>query len=47
MRPVETIPGMGEEGELRRMVEGVNASTMYLIYCKNFCKWHNVPHPGQ
>jgi NAD-dependent dihydropyrimidine dehydrogenase PreA subunit len=25
------------------MVEGVNSS---MIYCKNFCKCHNVP-PGQ
>jgi hypothetical protein len=38
MRPVETIPGMGE-GQ-RRIVEGVNP---YMIYCKNFCKCHNVP----
>jgi hypothetical protein len=25
------------------MVEGVNSSMIYLIYCKNFCKCHNVP----
>jgi hypothetical protein len=37
MRPVETIPGMGE---------GVNSSIVYLIYCKNFCKCHNVPPPS-
>jgi hypothetical protein len=30
MRPVETIPGMGEE-EKRRMVEGVNSSMIYLL----------------
>jgi hypothetical protein len=24
------------------MVEGVNLSMIYLIYCKNFCKCHNV-----
>jgi hypothetical protein len=29
--PLETIPGTGEW----RMVEGVNSSTIYLIYCKN------------
>jgi hypothetical protein len=22
---------------------GVNSSIMYLTYCKNFCKCHNVP----
>jgi hypothetical protein len=27
------------EGGLRRMMEGVSSS---LIYCKNFCKCHNV-----
>jgi hypothetical protein len=39
MRPVETIPGKGG-GEQRRMMEGVNST---MIYCKNFCKCHNVP----
>jgi hypothetical protein len=33
VRPDETIP-----------VEGVNSNMMYLIYCKNLCKCHNVPH---
>jgi hypothetical protein len=48
MRPVETIPGMGGKKEgLRRMVEGVNSSMIYLIYCKNLCKCHNIPHPAQ
>jgi hypothetical protein len=28
------------------MVEGVNSSTIYLMYCKNFCKYHNVLPPG-
>jgi hypothetical protein len=37
MRPAETIAGM---------VEGVNSSIVYLIYCKNFCKCHNVPPPS-
>jgi hypothetical protein len=36
MRPVETIPGIGEE----RMKEAVNST---MIYCKDFCKCHNVP----
>jgi hypothetical protein len=39
MRPVEIIPGMGRGG-LKRMMEEVNSS---IIYCKNFCKCHNVP----
>jgi hypothetical protein len=39
MRPVETIPGMGEEGK-REWWRGVNS---IMIYCKNFCKCHNVP----
>jgi hypothetical protein len=45
MRPVETIPGIGER-EIRRMVEGVNSSMIHLIYCKNFCKCHKVPQPS-
>jgi hypothetical protein len=36
---------MGERG-IRRMVECVNSSMMYLIYCKNFCKCHNVTPPS-
>jgi hypothetical protein len=39
MRPVETVPGMGEGGK-RRMMEKVNST---MIYCKNFYKCHNVP----
>jgi hypothetical protein len=35
MRPVETIPGMGEKG-LKENDGGV-------IYCKNFGKCHSVP----
>jgi hypothetical protein len=38
MRPVETIPEMGARGK-RRVMEEVNSS---MIYCKNFCKCHNV-----
>jgi hypothetical protein len=26
----------------RRMVERVNSNKIYLIYCENFCKCHNV-----
>jgi hypothetical protein len=37
MRPVETIPGI-EEGE--RMMQGVNLTE---IYCKHFCRCHEVP----
>jgi hypothetical protein len=28
------------------MVERVNSSVIYLIYCKNLCKWDNVPPHG-
>jgi hypothetical protein len=31
IRPIQTIPGMGEGGQ-RRMMEGVNWT---MIYCKN------------
>jgi hypothetical protein len=34
MRPIETICERGE-GMYRRMIEGINATT---IYCKNFGK---------
>jgi hypothetical protein len=37
---------MGEGGRKRRMEEGVNSSMIYLIFCKNFCKCHNVPLPS-
>jgi hypothetical protein len=45
MRPVETVPGMGGMRK-RRMMEGVNSSMIYLIYCMKFCKCHNVPPPS-
>jgi hypothetical protein len=38
MRPVETILGMGEG--MGGMMEVVKST---MIYCKNFCKCHNVP----
>jgi hypothetical protein len=45
MRPVETIPGMGGEGD-KEEHGGMNSSMMYLIHCKNFCKCHNAPQPA-
>jgi hypothetical protein len=42
MRSVDAVPGMGE-GRQRRMMEGVNSTMIYLIYCKKFCKCHNLP----
>jgi hypothetical protein len=41
IRPVEIIPGGIKEND-----EGVNSSMIYLIHCKNICKWHNVPPPS-
>jgi hypothetical protein len=46
MRPVETIPGMGEEG-IKERGGGVNSSVIYLIYCENFCNATMYPHPTQ
>jgi hypothetical protein len=40
---IKTIPGIGGKGNKRRMMESVNSSMIYFIYCKNFCKCHNVP----
>jgi hypothetical protein len=34
------------EGGIKRMVEEVNSSMVYLIYYKNTCKCHNVPPPS-
>jgi hypothetical protein len=28
------------------MMEGVNSSMIYLIYCKNICKCYNVSPPS-
>jgi hypothetical protein len=39
MIPAETVSGMGG----RRVMEEMNSSMIYLIYCKNFCKCHSVP----
>jgi hypothetical protein len=30
----------------KEKMEGVNSSMIYLIYCKNVCKCHNVPLPS-
>jgi hypothetical protein len=45
MRPVETVPGMGGQG-IKENDGGVNSSTIYLTYCKNFCECHNVLPPS-
>jgi hypothetical protein len=37
MSPVETVPGMGAGG--KENDERVSSS---MIYCKNFCKCHDV-----
>jgi hypothetical protein len=39
MRVVETFPGVGEG--VKKEKDGGCKFTM--IYCKNFCKCHNVP----
>jgi hypothetical protein len=41
MIPAESIPGMGVEIKENGGVG--DSSMLYLIYCKNFCKCHNVP----
>jgi hypothetical protein len=28
--------------QLRRMMEGVNSSMIYLLHCKKFCEIHNI-----
>jgi hypothetical protein len=45
MIPVETVPVIGEERP-NSTAEGVNSSMIYLIHCKNLCKYYNVP-PSQ
>jgi hypothetical protein len=46
MIPAETIPRMGGKRRIKKNVEGVKSSMIYLIYCKNFCKCHSVPSPS-
>jgi hypothetical protein len=41
IKAVETIPGMGVE-EIKKNGGG-SESKIYLIFCKNFSKCHNVP----
>jgi hypothetical protein len=42
MRPAETIPEMGR-GRIKENDGGVNSTMIYLTYCKNFYKSHNIP----
>jgi hypothetical protein len=46
--PLETIPGVGEEGmeEIGGGGQVWNSSLRYLKHCKNFYKWFNVPPPS-
>jgi hypothetical protein len=44
-RPTETIAGMGGR-RIKENGEGVNSSMRYLIHCRDFCKYHNVPSPS-
>jgi hypothetical protein len=37
MRHIGTLPGMGG-GKIKENDGGVNST---MIYCKNFCKYHN------
>jgi hypothetical protein len=47
MKPVETIPAMGVGGRgIKENGGRGNSNMIYLIYCKNFCKCHNVPCPA-
>jgi hypothetical protein len=43
MISVETVSGVGGRERMKENGEGVNSSMIYLTYCKNFCKCHNVP----
>jgi hypothetical protein len=46
MISVETVPGMGngrDKGEYWRGILNI----IYLIYCKNVCKFYNVPPAKQ
>jgi hypothetical protein len=39
-------PKNGGREVWRQIVERVHSSTIYLTYCKDFCKCHNVPTPS-
>jgi hypothetical protein len=45
MIPVEAVPGIRGEG-MKESSGNVNSNVMYLIHCKNFCKYSNVPPPS-
>jgi hypothetical protein len=34
------------DGGLKRMMEGVNLSMIYLIHCRNLCTCYNIPIPS-
>jgi hypothetical protein len=45
MIPAETVPGMEEEAIKENSGMG-EFKYEILIYCKKFCKCHNVPPPN-
>jgi hypothetical protein len=45
MIPVETVPEI-REGRMGKRSRGGNSCMMYLIHCKNLCKYYNVPTPS-
>jgi hypothetical protein len=45
MIPVETVPGI-RGGGMKESSGGGDSSMIYLIHCKNFCKYSNVPPPS-
>jgi hypothetical protein len=42
MIPTETVPGIRGGGR-KRAVEGGKFNMIYVIHCKNLCKYSNVP----
>jgi hypothetical protein len=46
MIPVETVSGI-RGWQMKDSNGGVNSSMIYLINCKNFCKYYSVPPPSQ
>jgi hypothetical protein len=43
--PLETIPEMGVEWGIKENGGGGKFRIIYLMYCKNLCRCHNVPLP--
>jgi hypothetical protein len=39
IRPIETIPGIG----IKAVKENDGGMNSTVMYCRNFCKCHNVP----